>query len=153
MIRARSGLDPVIFPAAPGPALESLGTREERLAFWINTYNALVVDGIRALGIRESVWEVPHFFERIGYRIDGFVFSADAIEHGILRGNRPHPLTGVAPFQSTDPRKAFAILPPDPMPQTQRRARQTYSLVTAAHTLCFCKRAMSTTSPGARPEE
>lgn len=96
-----------------GPALDGLRTRQGRLAFWINTYNTLVVDGIVALGIRKSVWEVPEFFERISCRIDGLVFSAEEIEHGVLRGNRASPLPRRVPFAEGDPRMAHAIRPPD----------------------------------------
>lgn len=94
--------------------LEGLDTREERLAFWINAYNALVVDGIQALRIRQSVWEVPDFFARISYRIGDLVFSADDIEHGVLRGNRPHPLSKAAPFRTGDARRQYVVTPVDP---------------------------------------
>ncbi|MBI1961898.1 MAG: DUF547 domain-containing protein, partial [Candidatus Rokubacteria bacterium] len=43
----------------PGVTPATLATRGERLAFWINIYNVLVADGIAALGLRHSVWEVP----------------------------------------------------------------------------------------------
>jgi len=95
----------------PGRRLDALGSRQERLAFWINTYNALVAQGIAALNIRESVWEAPDFFARVSFRIGRFVFSADDIEHGVLRGNRPNPLSGTAPFNAGDPRLAHAIVP------------------------------------------
>ena len=97
-----------------GAGLASSATREERLAFWINAYNALVADGIRALGLRHSVWEVPGFFHRIACRVDDAVFTADEIEHGVLRGNRPGPLCASAPFSADDSRRAHAIVPMDP---------------------------------------
>ncbi|MBI4607473.1 MAG: DUF547 domain-containing protein [Candidatus Rokubacteria bacterium] len=114
MITAPVPTDRVILDVRPGPKLDALQTRGERLAFWINAYNALVGDGITALGIRESVWEAPDFFARISYRFGGLVFSADEIEHGVLRGNRPNPLSGVAPFPADDPRLAHAVTPLDP---------------------------------------
>ena len=89
-----------------------LATREERLAFWINLYNSLVVHGVIALGLRRSVREQPHFFRRVCYRIGGMLFSPDDIEHGILRGNR-HPPHGLFhPFAETDARRAYVIDPP-----------------------------------------
>lgn len=102
----------LILETFDGPAMDALQTRQQRLAFWINTYNTLVVDGIVALGIRKSVWGVPEFFERISCRIDGLVFSAEEIEHGVLRGNRASPLSGRVPFAEDDPRMAHAIRPP-----------------------------------------
>jgi hypothetical protein len=98
------------FPAPPprGPV-----SPDTRLAFWINAYNELVAEGLRVLGIRETVWEVPDFFDRIQCRAGAGIFSANDIEHGVLRGNRANPLTGAAPFGPDDPRLAYAA-PLDP---------------------------------------
>ncbi len=98
----------------PGVAVDTFAMRGERLAFWVNTYNALVADGITALGLRHSVWEVPDFFQRIGCRVGGLTFTADEIEHGVLRGNRPSPLSAAVPFAEGDARRAWAIVPPAP---------------------------------------
>ena len=92
----------------------TLATRGERLAFWINTYNVLVADSIAALGLRRSVWEVPDFFQRIACRVGGLAFTADEIEHGVLRGNRPSPLSMARPFAPDDARLVHAIVPTDP---------------------------------------
>ncbi len=106
--------DRVVLREFAREALDALKKRDERLAFWINTYNALVVEGILALEIRETVWEVPDFFDRISYRIGKMLFSANDIEHGVLRGNRPDPISAVVPFLVDDPRRAHAIIPLDP---------------------------------------
>src|SRR5712691_11299305 len=103
--------DRVVLRKFAREALDALKTREERLAFWINTYNALVVEGILALEIRETVWEVPDFFDRISYRIGTLLFRANDIEHGVLRGNRPNPISGSVPFLVDDPRRAHAMVP------------------------------------------
>ena len=97
-----------------GELAEAPPGRAARLAFWINAYNALVLEGLGALGIRDSVWEIPDFLGRIGYRVGELVVSADEIEHGVLRGNRPSPLASAAPFGPDDPRRAWALDPPDP---------------------------------------
>lgn len=94
--------------------LASLGSREEQLAFWINLYNTLVIHGVIALGIRESVKEEPHFFTRIGYLIGGLTFSPDDIEHGILRGNHRPPHGLFHPFAGDDPRLGHVVDPPEP---------------------------------------
>lgn len=96
------------------PPLAGLATRGERLAFWINAYNDLVTEGLVALGIRQTVWEVPDFFDRIRVRIAELEFSANDIEHGVLRGNRPNPLSGAPPFSPDDPRLAHVISDLDP---------------------------------------
>ncbi len=61
-----------------------------KLAFWINLYNSMVVDGILSLGVERSVLQVPGFFRKMRYSIGGHVFSLHDIEHGILRRNA-HP--------------------------------------------------------------
>ncbi|MEO8717512.1 MAG: glycoside hydrolase family 15 protein [Burkholderiales bacterium] len=68
-----------------------LATDAERIAFWTNVFNTLVIQGVVELGIDASVKEVPFFFECIRYRIGGEVYSAADIEHGILRGNAVPP--------------------------------------------------------------
>lgn len=88
--------------------------RDERLAFWINAYNAVVEAGIVRLRLRRSVWEVPNFFARVSCRLGDCLLNADEIEHGVLRGNRPSPLGGVPPFAPGDPRGSLAIVPMDP---------------------------------------
>lgn len=94
--------------------LSRLQTRAARLAFWINVYNALVLHGIIALGVRRTVWEVWNFFGRVSYRIGGFTFSADEIEHGILRGNRRRIIPPLRPFARGDPRLELTVNPIDP---------------------------------------
>jgi hypothetical protein len=89
-------------------------TREERLAFWINLYNVLVIHGVIELGIRDSVKEIPMFFRRIRYRVGCWTFSADDIEHGILRGNRRLPSSWSRPFGKNDPRLRSVVTEPDP---------------------------------------
>jgi hypothetical protein len=94
--------------------LGRLGRREEQLAFWINIYNTLVIHGVIALQIRESVKEDAHFFSRICYSIGGLTFSPDDIEHGILRGNHRPPHGLFHPFGSDDPRLDHVVDPPEP---------------------------------------
>ncbi len=91
----------------------TLATREERLAFWINLYNALILDAVISFGVGESVTKDLGFFRRAAYRIGGMRFSADDIEHSILRGNRRHPLFPFPQFARDDPRLAFSIQPMD----------------------------------------
>jgi hypothetical protein len=94
--------------------LELLRTREEKLAFWINIYNTIVVDGIITLGIKNSVKEIMGFFSKIKYLIGGHIFSADDIEHGILRGNRRAPSRPFRQFGPFDRRRHFSLKQPDP---------------------------------------
>ena len=93
-----------------------LGSREERLAFWINLYNALVVDAVVAFRLKESVREDRGFFRRAAYIVGGRRYSADDVEHGILRGNRRHfyPAILLPQFASNDPRLPHSLRPADP---------------------------------------
>lgn len=92
----------------------TLASHAERLAFWINVYNALIVDAVIQLGVRRSVAEVPGFLWRAAYRIGGERLSAHDIEHGILRANRPHPALPGRHFAPSDPRLGWAVERLDP---------------------------------------
>jgi hypothetical protein len=94
--------------------LDRLGDRTDRLAFWINLYNVLVIHGVIALGIVDSVKEVRNFFRRIQYRVGGLPFTPDDIEHGVLRGNARPPSALLKPFRGKDQRIAQVIEPLDP---------------------------------------
>lgn len=100
--------------ALAGARLEALARHGERLAFWINVYNALVLHGIVRLGVRASVRRVWRFFGRVSYRIGGRVLSLDDVEHGVLRDNRRRPWPPLRPFGAGDARRALAVSPPDP---------------------------------------
>jgi len=93
---------------------ESLTTREERLAFWINLYNSIVVHAVVELGVSSSVREVSDFFARASYRIGNDIFSLDEIEHGILRANARPPFRLFPPFGKSDPRRRFVLDRVDP---------------------------------------
>jgi hypothetical protein len=94
--------------------LQSLKDRKQKLAFWINIYNAAVIHGVIELGLKKSVKEILLFFDRIAYEIGGHRFTLNDMEHGILRGNRKPPYRFWKPFGKNDPRLDFAPLPMDP---------------------------------------
>ncbi|MGH2587343.1 MAG: DUF547 domain-containing protein [Dehalococcoidia bacterium] len=85
----------------------ALGGRRERTAFWINVYNALVIDAVISFGVRESIREAPGFFHRAAYRVGPYRLALDEIEHGLLRGNRPLFARLPTPFPDGDPRAAL----------------------------------------------
>jgi hypothetical protein len=74
----------------------------------------LVIHGVVELGIRESVKEVPLFFECVRYRIGAHVCSASDIEHGILRGNAVPPYRLRPRLRGADLRKQWAVRRVDP---------------------------------------
>lgn len=83
---------------------ETLQGRRARTSFWINVYNALVIDAVISLGVQDSIREAPGFFRRAAYQIGPHRFALDEIEHGLLRGNRPALPRLPPPFSMDDPR-------------------------------------------------
>ncbi len=93
---------------------DSLESPQERLAFWINLYNTIVIHGIAELGITDSVKEIPDFFQRVCYDIGGRIFTPDDMEHGILRANRRPPFRVKPRFTSGDGRRHLSLDEVDP---------------------------------------
>lgn len=88
---------------------------EEKCAFFINVYNSLTIHGLVTHDkLPQSVLDVQLFWKTTAYRIGGHVFSLDDIEHGILRGNRPHPGSKTPPFSEKDPRLSLIVKRFDP---------------------------------------
>lgn len=94
--------------------LQTLPDEAHKLAFWINLYNVLVMDGILALNVKRSVKEVPRFFQQVAYQIGAEVFSLDTIEHGLLRRNRKIYWFQRRPLASGDTRQRWMLASVDP---------------------------------------
>jgi hypothetical protein len=92
----------------------SLVGRKEKLAFWVNLYNTIIIDGIVTLGIKQSVKEIPGFFRKVKYKIGLYAFSADDMKHGILRGNVRLWSYPLRPFRPGDRRRGLVLTPVDP---------------------------------------
>ncbi|MBD3307099.1 DUF547 domain-containing protein [candidate division KSB3 bacterium] len=90
-----------------------LPTRQDQLAFWLNVYNFLVIDGVIKFGVTTNIQNVKGFFTRASYRLGAHIFSLDDIEHGILRNNQRRPYSLFRQFSGSDPREALCITPPD----------------------------------------
>lgn len=91
-----------------------LETHEEKLAFWINLYNALIIDAIISFDVKKSVNDIPGFFWKAAYNIGGHRFSASDIEFGVLRANAGHPAIPGPQFGPDDPRRAYSLTSLDP---------------------------------------
>lgn len=102
--------------AAFDPA--QLRARAARMAFWINLYNAVVIDAVIAADVTRSVTEDGlgglRFFRHAGCVVNQQCLSCDDIEHGILRANRGHPFIPGRHFAADDPRRAWIVEPLDP---------------------------------------
>jgi len=95
----------------------SFSTRQEKMAFWINLYNALVLNAVINFGVQRSVTEgrlgTLAFFRRAAYNVGGYRVSADDIEHGILRSNKGNPYLPGAHFSEQDYRQKWVVSPLD----------------------------------------
>ncbi|MEE9613031.1 MAG: DUF547 domain-containing protein, partial [Desulfatiglandales bacterium] len=94
--------------------LEGLATQKEKVAFWVNLYNTIVVHGVVELVVGSSVREVSNFFTHIFYKIGDYTYSPDEIEHGILRSNARPPYRVFSVFGKKDPRRKFTVDTMDP---------------------------------------
>jgi len=67
----------------------SLGSNNEKLAYWINAYNVLTIDLITREGERESIKNLGSTFtspwKKHTWKIAGKDYTLDDIEHGIIR--------------------------------------------------------------------
>ena len=100
--------------ALPSCTKDDLGDRPQQIAFWINLYNALILHGVIHYKVSGSMLRDIGFFRRVAYYVGGMRFSADDIEHGVLRGNRHHPYFPFPQFARDDPRLMMSIEDPDP---------------------------------------
>lgn len=66
--------------------INSVDTKEEKLAFWINIYNAHVISLLREDG--QYFENKDSFYKERDICIAGIQMSLDEIEHGILRDSR-----------------------------------------------------------------
>eukprot|EP00892_Ulva_mutabilis_P005886 jgi/Ulvmu1/366/UM001_0373.1 len=99
-------------------------SRDEKMAFFINVYNTLIVHGTVTHGVPKNIVARIRFFGKVKYVIGGTPYTADDIEHGILRSNAIAPASIGAllklpflarpQFKKGDPRREFVVSPVDP---------------------------------------
>lgn len=92
----------------------TLESDAERIAFWMNVYNVLVIHGVIAFEVTRSVMEDPSFFGRAAYRVGLYDYTLDEIENGVLRRNAPPPVGGKPLWAKDDPRCAVSPSIVDP---------------------------------------
>ncbi|KAG2316994.1 hypothetical protein Bca52824_020116 [Brassica carinata] len=94
---------------------------EEKLAFWINVHNALVMHAFLAYGIPQSNVKRVLLLLKAAYNVGGHTVSAEAIQSSILGCKRSHPgqwlrlLFASKKFKAGDERLAYAIDHPEPL--------------------------------------
>ncbi|KAL0380926.1 UNVERIFIED_CONTAM: hypothetical protein Sangu_0156900 [Sesamum angustifolium] len=98
-------------------------THEEKLAFWVNVHNALVMHAFLAYGIPRNNMKRMFLLLKAAYNVGGQVVSADDIQNSILgcRISRPPGqwlrllLTSKTKFKANDERIAYATKRPEPL--------------------------------------
>lgn len=87
---------------------------DEKVAFFINIYNALVIHANVAFGPPVNLWQRYKFFNTVRYIIGGHAYSLQDIENGVLRANRKGVGMLFRPFSQSDPRLRVALEDPEP---------------------------------------
>ncbi|XP_073127519.1 uncharacterized protein [Henckelia pumila] len=94
---------------------------EEKLAFWINVHNAIVMHAFLVHGIPSGNQKRVSLALKAAYNIGGHTISVDTIQSSILGCRLPRPsqwlhswLFTKAKFKTGEPRKSLAIKHPEP---------------------------------------
>lgn len=90
-------------------------SREEKLSFFINLYNMMVIHELVACGHPAGPLDRRKFFGDFKYVIGGCAYSLSAIQNGILRGNQRPPYNLAKPFGQKDQRLKVALPYPEPL--------------------------------------
>lgn len=87
----------------------------EKLAFFLNLHNAMVIHAVIRIGHPEGLMDRKSFMSDFQYLIGGQAFSISAIKNGILRSNRRPPYAFVKPFINGDKRLELALPSVNPL--------------------------------------
>lgn len=79
-------------------------SREEKLAFFINLFNMMVIHAISTYGFPVGPLDRRKFLGDFKYVIGGCPYSLSAIQNGVLRGNQRPPYNLIKPFGPKDKR-------------------------------------------------
>ncbi|KAG2707755.1 hypothetical protein I3760_05G161800 [Carya illinoinensis] len=90
-------------------------SENEKLAFFLNLYNAMVIHAVIRIGCPEGVMDRRFFFSDFLYVVGGQPYSLNTINHGILRKNRRAPYTIVKPFGTGDKRLELSLAKLNPL--------------------------------------
>ncbi|KAI7738899.1 hypothetical protein M8C21_009855 [Ambrosia artemisiifolia] len=95
---------------------------EEKLAFWINVHNALVMHAVLAYGIPQNNIKRVFLLLKAAYNVGGHVVSADVIQNSILGCKTFRSgqwlrllLSSRTKFKTGDARQGYAIDHPEPL--------------------------------------
>ncbi|KAF3325608.1 hypothetical protein FCM35_KLT08688 [Carex littledalei] len=94
---------------------------EERLAFWINIYNALMMHAYLAYGVPRGDMKLFSLMQKAAYTVGGHSFNASCIEYVILKMKLPihrsqmSLLLALQKLKVSDEQKKFSIMKPEPL--------------------------------------
>ncbi|KAL2906953.1 Inclusion body clearance protein IML2 [Bienertia sinuspersici] len=88
---------------------------DEKLAFFLNLYNAMVIHAVIRRGYPEGLINRKSFVTDFQYLVGGNPYSLNTIRNGILRGNQRAPYALVKPFTSGDNRLQIALSKVNPL--------------------------------------
>ncbi|XP_020236663.1 uncharacterized protein LOC109816178 [Cajanus cajan] len=95
---------------------------EEKLAFWINIHNALVMHAFLAYGIPQNNVKRTFLLLKAAYNVGGHTMSADTIQNTILGCRMPRPgqwfrlfFSPRTKFRAGDGRQGYTIEHPEPL--------------------------------------
>ncbi|KAL4320294.1 hypothetical protein GQ457_18G019890 [Hibiscus cannabinus] len=95
---------------------------EEKLAFWINVHNSLVMHAFLVYGIPKNNLKRLSLLLKAAYDVGGHTISIDTIQSSILGCRLPRPgqwlrflFPSKTKFKVGDPRRAYAIPSPEPL--------------------------------------
>lgn len=93
---------------------ERISGDDRRIAFWVNVYNALILDCLARRRPRGSLLRHLRLFDRVAYRIGGEHYTLNVVEHGLLRKNARPPYRPRRLLRPGDPRIEAAPSRMDP---------------------------------------
>jgi hypothetical protein len=97
-----------------GVTPEQLSGDLERIAFWANLYNALILHCLCLRPLKGNLLRHLRMFDRIAYRVGAHDYPLNVIEQGVLRANRRPPFRPRRPLRRSDPRLSSAVSGVDP---------------------------------------
>jgi hypothetical protein len=96
-------------------------SHDEKLAFWINLYNTVMMHGYLAYGIPQSDLKFFSLLQKAAYTVGGHSFNAATIEYCLLKSKstatRPHIMLLMALHRNklTEAQMKFGIEQPEPL--------------------------------------
>ncbi|CAN8269435.1 unnamed protein product [Cochlearia groenlandica] len=95
--------------------LLELSTNDEKLTFFLNLYNAMVIHALVKIGRPEGIIARRSFFTDFQYVVGGYSFSLSSIRNDILRGGRKPLYSFITPFTQGNTRPEFGLQKLNPL--------------------------------------